>query len=413
MSTATKRIAILGSCDTKGQELEFLREQIQAQGHTPFLLDVGVVGEPTISADISADQLAGRGGSSLHALREEASRQTSATALIAGAAAILQEEHAADRIGGVIGIGGTQGTSLCTQVMQSLPYGLPKVMVSTCASGDTSAFVGIKDITMMFSVGDILGLNPIMRQILANAAGAICGMASATNQIAGDNSNRPTIGMTNLGVLTEGAHLAKTLLEEAGYEVIVFHAVGSGGRAMEQMMKEGLIAGVFDYAMGEIADELFDGLRAATAERLTVAGSLGLPQVICPGGAEHIGVFVDEPNVVPAKYADHQSVFHSPLILAVRLLPQEFQQVAAEICQRLQDAKGPTCVVFPRGGTSRYGLPDGALPDSTGDAAFLEVLQQNLPAHVELVIREEHAEHPDFVRFAVEKLLDQMKISDT
>jgi uncharacterized protein (UPF0261 family) len=366
---------------------------------------VGVVGEPTLTPDFDRRQIAQAGGTSLETLLQNPTRGKASPVMIAGATALLKQQLAAGALDAVVALGGTQGTSLCSQVMQALPYGLPKVMVSTVASGDTSSFVGIKDITMMFSVCDILGLNPLTRKILAAAAGAACGMAQAQDNIQVAAASRPTIGMTNLGVLTEGAMIAKQLFEDAGFEVMVFHAVGSGGLAMEQMMKEGLLVGVFDYGLGEIADELFDGLRAANAERLTVAGQLGLPQVICPGGAEHIGVFVDEPGVLPERFKDHQHVFHSSLILAPRLKPDEFCRVAREVCRRLQAASGPTCVIFPGGGTSRYGIKGGPLRDPAADAAFLEVLRQELPPQVELIECAEHAEHPAFVKRAVEKLV--------
>ena len=401
----SKRVAVLGTLDTKGDEIALLCQQIKALGHQPVTFDVGVVGQPTITPDFDRSQIANAGGTAIETLLETPTRQNAVPVMVAGTTALLRQQLDAGDLDAVVALGGTQGSSLCCQVMQALPYGLPKIMVSTVASGDTSAFVGIKDITMMFSVCDLLGLNPLTRKILAAAAGAACGMAQAQDNIDSALSSRPTIGMTNLGVLTDGTMIAKQLFEDAGFDVMVFHAVGSGGLAMEQMMKEGLLVGVFDYGLGEISDELFDGLRAANPQRLTVAGQLGLPQVICPGGAEHIGVFVDEPNVLPERFKDHLHVFHSPLILAPRLKPNEFCRVALEVCRRLQRASGPTCVMFPGGGTSRYGVERGPLRDPAGDTAFLEVLRQNLPSHVELIECAEHAEHPAFVKRAVDKLV--------
>ena len=237
---------------------------------------------------------------------------------------------------GVIGLGGLQGTAVCTEVMRALPYGLPKVMVSTVASGNTSAYVDVMDITMMFSVADIIGLNAFLRRVLANAAGAAHGMAQVEVPLPAERRGKPLIGMSNLGVLTSGALLALELFAARGYEVIVFHAVGSGGRAMELMMRQGIIGAVFDYAMGEITDELFGGVRAGGPERLTVAGELGLPQVLCPGGAEHVGVLVDPPNSVPDRYKDHKHVFHNPVIFVPRLQSAEMVEVARDIGRRLQ-----------------------------------------------------------------------------
>jgi uncharacterized protein (UPF0261 family) len=277
-------------------------------------------------------------------------------------------------------------------------------MVSTVAAGDCSSFVGIKDVTMMFSVSDILGLNPLTRKILANAAGAVCGMAATNVELETSRSGRPVIGMTNLGVLTEGAIHAMRRFQGRGYEVIVFHAVGSGGTAMEQMMKDGLIGGVFDYALGEIADELFGGLRAATPERLTVAGRLALPQVVCPGGAEHLGLLVPA-NTVPDRWKAHKYVFHSPIILAARLSPEEFGSVAREVSRRLKTGGGPAILMFPSRGTSRYAVPDGPLHNPEGDAVFLDELRRHLPENVELIVRDAGAEDPTFVDEAVDRLL--------
>lgn len=397
-------VAILATLDTKGQEVSYLREQLERLGARALVIDMGVVGEPTAEAEVSRAKVAEAGGTELARLLEDPTRQAASPVMTGGAARILGELVAGGRVQAVLGLGGTQGTSNCTKVMQSLPYGFPKIMVSTVASGDTSPFVDIKDITMMFSVGDLLGLNPMTRKILANAAGAACGMARVDVKLDTAHGDKPLIGMTNLGVLTEGAMTAIEYFADAGYEVIVFHAVGSGGRAMEQMMKEGIIGAVFDYALGEISDELFEGLRAAGPERLTVAGKLGLPQVLCPGGAEHVGLMV-EPNTVPPQYAGHKHVFHNPIILAPRLSAAQLKQVATEIGKRLQHTRGKACFMMPRAGTSRYGIEGGPLHDPAGDAAFLEEIEACLPPSVELVVRDLHAEHPDFVREAVDRLV--------
>jgi uncharacterized protein (UPF0261 family) len=277
-------------------------------------------------------------------------------------------------------------------------------MVSTCAAGDCSAFVGIKDIMMMFSVSDILGLNPFMRKVLSNAAAAAAGMAQHEDHSTAA-SNKPLIGMSNLGVLTTGAEYAVDYLESKGYEVILFHAVGAGGRAMEQMMREGLIAGVFDYALGEISDEIFHALRAGGPERLTVAGKLGLPQVITPGGSEHIGLFLTEPNVPPEKYKDHIITFHSPIIAAPRLNAAELTEVAKEVGKRLQHTRGDAVFMIPLRGTSRYGVEGGPLRDAEGDKAYFAALKQHLPKTVEVVEKDLGAEDPEFVKECCDRLI--------
>ncbi len=403
----TPTVAVLATLDTKAQEADFLREQIRVHGCRALIVDLGVVGTAGTAADLSREEVAEAGGRTLQELLRAPTRQEAGPVMVAGATRLLLHRIERGELQAVIGLGGTQGTSSATAIMQALPYGFPKLMVSTVAAGDCSSFVGVKDIAMLFSVSDLLGLNPLTRMILANAAAAVCGMANSPVEVGTRHGDRPVVGMTNLGVLTNGAMHALRLFQERGCEVIVFHAVGSGGRAMEQMMKEGLIDAVFDYALGEIADELFHGLRAGTPERLTVAGRLGLPQVVCPGGTEHLG-FIVPPNTVPERWQTHRYVFHSPIILAPRLSPDEFRSVAREIAARLRAAGGPATLMFPARGTSRYAVPEGPLHDPEGDRSFLEELQRCLPPNVELVVRDAGAEDPAFVQEAVERLVGML-----
>ena len=401
----SKVIAVLATLDTKGQEALYVQEQLEKLGSRALLVDMGVLGQPIVGADVPREEVASAGGTALVELQRDPTREVAAPVMAAGATRLMRNKVETGEVHGIIGLGGLQGTASCTQVMRAMPYGFPKVMVSTVASGDTSPYVGIKDITMMFSVGDILGLNPVTRKILANAAGAAHGMAQVEVSLDSSPRERPLIGMTNLGVLTEGAMQALEYFADAGYEAVVFHAVGSGGRAMEHMMRDGIIGAVFDYALGEIADQLFDGLRAAHPERLTVAGKLGLPQVICPGGAEHLGILVDPPNTVPERYKEHKYVFHNPVVLAPRLKPDELVRVAREICRRLEHTVGRAVFMIPRGGTGSYARDGGALRDPEGDVVFFEELAAHMPGSIELVERDTHAEDPAFVKEAVTRLI--------
>ena len=401
----TKTIALLITLDTKYQEADYLIERIEKQGQKALLMDIGVVGTPGTKATISREEIAEAGGRSLQDLLENPTREEAGPVMVQGSINILLKKIAADEVHAVLGLGGTQGTSSCCDIMQALPYGLPKIMVSTIASGDTSEFVGIKDITMMFSVSDILKLNPFTRKILANAAAAAGGMAEVETKFAMEKHDKPLIGLSNLGVLTNGAMEAIKYIEEKGYEVIVFHAVGSGGRAMEQMMKEGIIGAVFDYAMGEIADDVWSVLRAGGPERLTVAGKLGLPQVLCPGGAEHLGILV-HPNQVPDEYRDHDFVFHSPVVFVPRLNAEEIVRVAKSICERLKSTTGNAYFMIPRGGVGRYSKKGASLYDQESDDAFFDYLVENLPKTIEIVDCEEYAEDPTFVRKGVDLLIE-------
>ena len=406
----SKTVALLVTLDTKAQEAEYLKSQIEAKGQKALVLDIGVVGQPGMEASISRAEVIAAGGGDLEEILREPTRERSNPFVVGGCIKLLLQKIKDDEVHAVLGLGGTQGTSTCCNIMQALPYGLPKIMVSTIASGDTSGFVGIKDITMMFSVSDILKLNPFTRKILANAAAAACGMAEVTTKFIFDKSDKPLIGMSNLGVLTNGAMEAIRYIEEKGYEVIVFHAVGSGGQAMEQMMKEGIIGAVFDYAMGEIADDCWGVLRAGGPERLTVAGKLGLPQVLCPGGAEHLGILT-APNELPDEYKSHDYVWHSPVVFVPRLNKTEIIRVAKSICERLAHTSGNAFFMIPQGGVGRYSKVGGVLYDKESDNAFFTYIRENLNKNIEIVECEEYVEDTSFVRRGVDLLISMIEAS--
>jgi len=397
-------IAILATLDTKASEVEHLAHAVTGLGAVPFLVDIGVIADSAVVADVTSADIAGRGGTPLTVLRENPSREVASDVMVAGATSAIIELQEAGKIDAIIGLGGTQGTDNCCRVMQELPYGFPKIMVSTMASGDTSSYVGIKDITMMFSVSDILGVNPLLRQILSNAAGAAVGMTS-TARGAETQRDRPVVGITNLGVLTTGTMRAMKRLDELGYESIVFHAVGSGGRAFEQLMRDGMIDAVFDYALGDLSDALLGGLRAADENRLTVAAELGLPQVVVPGGVDHIGVMLDEPNIVPARYKDRIHTFHNPSILVPRTSGEELTEVARVIGERLAGVGDDAVFMIPLGGVSSYSVDGGALVDRESDAVFWEALRESLPGDLRVIEVEAGAEEPAFVDLAVDELV--------
>lgn len=405
----SKKIAIVATMDTKGAESDFIRSEISSFGGESLLIDIGVVGQARTTVDYTNRDVIDAAGHDSDELLRDPTRQSASPVMIKGASAILMDKLEAGEIDAVIGLGGTQGTPNCAQIFQQLPYGFPKIILSTVASGDTSGFMDIKDIAMMPSVADILGLNPFSRKILSNLAGAAYGMANSQRMIERTDQSKPVVGMTNLGVLTEGANHAVKLFESSGYEVIVFHAVGTGGRAMEQMMREGLITAVFDYALGEIADECYDCLRAANEERLTVASKLGLPQVVCPGGAEHLGIWVNEADFVPEQYRDHQYVFHNPYVFVPRLRADEIRKVGQTIGQRLSYASKDCVFLIPEKGVCRYSIDGGPLVDRESDAVFFDTIEENLPATVEVQRHPFGAEDPEFVELAVNNLISMIE----
>ena len=387
--------------DTKGPEAEYLSGRIEALGHKGFVIDTGVVGTPQSTADITREQVAEAGGMPLSEILKNPSREVAAPVMADGATRIVSRLAKEGEIDGVVSAGGTQGTTLATMVMRALPYGFPKVMVSTMASGDVAQWVGIKDITMMFSVTDILGLNPVTRKILANAAGAVCGMAGTGVKL--ERGAKPLVAVTTVGITTRGAMKAVETLEAAGYETIVFHAVGPGGRAMEQMMREGIIGAVLDYSTIEVSNEMHHALLAGGPDRLTTAGKLGLPQVVCPGAIEVL-VF-QEPETVPARYQGRTLIRHSPQITDLRLNIGEMAEVGREVARRLQHTKGDAVFLIPVGGFDSYSVEGQGFHDPEADRAFVDELKAGLPENFTILERETHVEDPAFAVEAARRLI--------
>ena len=407
----TRCVAILVTMDTKAAEADYARTVIEKMGGRALLIDFGIRSEPTVAPDISAAELAHIVGSDIAELRRSNDRSRASDLVVRGAIATLTRLVEADEVHAVLSMGGTMGTTNGTRVMQSLPYGLPKLMVSTLAAGDMANFVGIRDITMAFSVGDILGLNPLLRAVLGNAAAAAWGMAQAYRPI-GDLMERPAIGMTNLGLLTRGTMYAVERLQERGYEPIVFHGVGAGSRAMEQLVREKVFVGLLDYAVGDIADALYGGLRAADVHRLTVAAELGLPQVIVPGGIDHIAITLKEPNLVPDEFRDRAYVFHNPSIICYRPTPTETRRIAEEIAGRIGDRTRNILFMIPTRGVSRLSAPEGPLYDAACDAALLEAFDAVLPRGLEREDVDATAEDPVFVERMIDRLLGMIEAEE-
>ena len=398
---SAKTIIILATLDTKGVEAQYLREQIERQGDKALIIDTGVVGAPATRADVTREAVADAGGMPLPKILENPTREVAAPVMADGATKIVTELAAEEKVHGIVSMGGTQGTTLSTKVMRALPYGFPKVMVSTMASGNVAPWVDIKDITMMFSVTDILGLNPVSRKVLANAAGAVCGMASVDVKL--EQGDRPLVAVTTVGITTQGAMKAIEVLEAAGYETIVFHAIGPGGRAMEQMMKEGIVGAVLDYSTIEVSNEMHQALLAGGPERLTTAGKLGLPQVLCPGALEVL-VF-NEPETVPAKYRGRTLIPHSPQITDLRLNKEEMAEVGKEMARRLRYTKDEAIFMIPTAGYDSYAVKGMGFYDPEADAAFVAELKAGLPKNIRVIERDTHIEDPAFATEAAELLI--------
>ncbi|MCG9131807.1 Tm-1-like ATP-binding domain-containing protein [Candidatus Poribacteria bacterium] len=402
LQAASKRVCIVGTMDTKGIEFSFIKTQIESTGVSTCVINTGILGEPQLTPDISADEVAQAGGSSLQALRDEGDRGNSVTIMAQGAATLVAEKHAAGEIDGIISLGGSAGTTIGTTAMQAVPVGVPKIMVSTLASGDTSPYVQSKDICMMYSVVDIAGINRLSRQILANAAGAIVGMVNAEAP-ADAEADKPLIAATMFGVTTPCVTKARELLEEAGYEVLVFHATGTGGQAMEDLVKGGFLAGVLDATTTELADELVGGILSAGPDRLEAAGQSGLPQVVAPGALDMVNF--GPPDTVPEKFSDRLFYQHNPTVTLMRTTAEETAELGRIMARKLSEAQGPTTVIIPTQGVSAIDKTDQPFDSPEARDAWSENLKAYIGDNVTVIEMDAHINDDKFATKLAEILL--------
>jgi uncharacterized protein (UPF0261 family) len=393
-------VVVVGTLDTKGEEIGFARDVIEAQGVDVHVVDVGVLGEPELEPDTPASEVAEAAGTTLEQLREAADRGAAVEAMGEGAAAVARRLHETGTLEGVLGLGGSGNTSIATAAMRALPVGVPKLMVSTMASGDTEPYVGARDVTMMYSVADIEGLNQLSRQVIANAALAVVGMVS--NQPDVEVEARPTVGITMFGVTTPCVQAARERLEGRGYETIVFHATGTGGRAMESLVEEGVIDGVLDVTTTEWADELVGGVLGAGPERLEAAGRRGIPQVVSTGALDMVNFGPRES--VPEAFEGRQFHVHNPQVTLMRTTPEENAELGEIIAGKLNAATGPTALVVPLGGVSMIDVEGEDFHDPEADAALFDALRANLDEDVELIEHDADINDEAFAELLVETL---------
>ncbi|MDI6870823.1 MAG: Tm-1-like ATP-binding domain-containing protein [Bacillota bacterium] len=400
-----KAIAVIASLDTKAKEAAYVSEAIRRLGHRPLLIDVGVKGEPLLGADITREAVALAAGESLSTLMKEEKR-VRIMAMARGLAALLPFLYAQGRFDAVLSLGGAQNTTMGTAGMRALPLGVPKLMVSTMASGRRTfdPLVGTKDLLLMHSVADVAGINLVTRAVMDNAVAAICGMAEHAGRPL-PTPDRTVIGATMLGVTNEGVSQAVSLLEAEGYEVVTFHATGVGGRAMEELIDQGVLKAALDLTLHEIACELFGGYSSGAENRLDAASRAGIPQVVAPGGAD----VVDYAESALAELPDWQTrkrIYQHPAVLHLKLHPEEAARVAQVIAERLNRSRGPVTVVLPLRGMHQQGFPGGPLWDPEADQALYRTLKENLNPGI--VVREvdAHINDPAFSRAAAEALLE-------
>lgn len=402
-----KSILIMGTLDTKGVEFGYVRDLIRGRGHQTLVMDTGVAGDPLFKPDISAEQVAEAGGSSLAALRQAGDRGAALEVMGNGARVLALRALAEGKVDGVISLGGSGGTSIATHAMQALPVGLPKLMVSTMAAGNVAPYVDVKDITMMYSVVDVAGLNRLSRRIIANAAGAVCGMAE---QEMPQGEDKPLITATMFGVTTPCVTLVRERLEQAGYEVLVFHAVGSGGRAMEALITDGFITGVADISTTEWCDELVGGELSAGPTRLEAAAKMGLPQVVSLGALDMVNFGAWD--TVPAPFKDRTLYKHNPTVTLMRTTPAECAELGRIIAGKLNKTTGPTALFVPLRGVSMIDAPGQPFHAPEADQALFEALRQHLDrARVDLVELDLHISDPAFAEAMAVRLLAMLSRS--
>ena len=363
-------VVLAGTLDTKGHEYAFVRDRVREHGVDVLLVDVGVYA-PQVEPDISREEVARAAGEDAQALADAGDRGEATAAMGRGAAALLVELHGQGRLQGVLGLGGSGGSSIVTTAMRALPVGVPKLMVSTLASGDTRPYVGAVDVTMMYSVVDIAGINSVSARILSNAAGAIAGMVRATVP---PMDHRPLVGASMFGVTTPGVTRARERLEELGYEVLVFHATGTGGQSMENLVTGGFLAGVLDLTTTELADELVGGVLSAGPDRLEAAGAAGVPQVVSLGALDMVNF--GPRDTVPERFEGRNLYVHNPTITLMRTTPDECAELGRQIGRKLSAATGPTALFVPRRGVSMIAVEGQPFHDPAADDALLSGLHE-------------------------------------
>lgn len=394
-------VVLVGTLDTKGHELEYMRDRVREAGLEVVLVDVGVLDEPQVRADISREEVAEAAGADHSELVAEADRGRAVEVMGRGAGIVLGRLHDEGRLQGAAAVGGSGNSSIAAAAMRNLPVGVPKLIVSTVASGDTRPYVGAKDVTMMYSVVDIAGINQISERILANAAGAIAGMAGVTVPAA--REARPLVGATMFGVTTAAVTRARERLEELGYEVLVFHATGTGGQSMEALATGGFLAGVLDLTTTELADDLVGGVLSAGPDRLEAAGEAGVPQVVSLGALDMVNF--GPRDTVPERFADRTLYVHNPTITLMRTTPSENAELGRRIAEKLNRAGSPTVLFVPLGGVSAIDVDGQPFHDREADEALFDALREHLDgARVEVQELDTDVNDPAFATAMADRL---------
>lgn len=396
-----KTVAVLGTFDTKGKELKFIKECIEEHGLKTLCINTGVF-EPVVEPDISSAEVAAAVGADINAIVEKRDRATATEVLAKGTEKLIPQLYAEGKFDGIISIGGSGGTSLATPAMRQLPLGVPKVMVSTMASGDVSPYVGTSDIVMIPSVVDAEGLNDISKVIFSNAANAVVGMVQNRKELESDG--KPLLAATMFGVTTPCVKAAEDYLHEQGYDVLVFHATGTGGKCMEALINQGFIKGVLDLTTTEWCDEVVGGVLNAGPDRLTAAGKNGIPQVVSVGALDMVNF--GPMDTVPAQFKDRNLYKHNPTVTLMRTTADELKSIGHEIATRMADATGKTTLMLPLKGVSMIDVEGQPFYDAEADKVLFDTLRTELAdSNVEIVELDTDINDKEFAVAAAKKLI--------
>jgi uncharacterized protein (UPF0261 family) len=400
----SKTILVIGAFDTKGTEYAFLRQQILARGYSVLTMNIGVLGSTTLfPVDIQAEEVARYGGGDLKTLRFKKDRGEAMRVMSMGAPAIVKSFYENGRFDGIIGMGGTGGTSIVTSAMRALPVGVPKVCVSTAASGNTWVYVGTKDVTMIPSIVDVAGLNRISRIIFSCAAGAICGMVEV--ELPATTKDKPIIAASMFGNTTDCVNACVKSLSDKGYEVLVFHATGTGGKIMESLVLEGLVDAVLDITTTEWADTLCGGVFDAGPERLSGPGEMSIPHLIVPGCVDMANF--GAPDTVPKKYRDANRKFYewNPSATLMRTDIEENEKMGKIFAQKANAAKGPVAFLIPLRGVSILDGDSQPFCDREADKAMFDAIKSNIRKDIPVVEMDNNINDPEFAAEAVDMML--------
>ncbi len=395
-------IAVLGTLDTKAEEHSFIADLIREQGHTTLLIDVGSLDPPGIRPDIGREIIAKAAGATASGFDD---RGQAVKAMGEGAAIVTAGLVGEGKIDGIISLGGGGGTSIGTAAMRALPVGFPKLMVSTVAASDSAPeYMGIKDVTLMPSIVDVAGINRISRKILANAAGAICGMVELEAPTGG--SDRPVIVASMFGNTTECVSLARGILEKAGHEVLVFHATGAGGRTMESLIETGMVAGVLDITTTEWADQLVGGILAAGCTRLEPAARAGVPAIVTPGCLDMVNF--GSPESIPAEFSSRTFYEHNPQVTLMRTNEEECSELGRILAEKVNLSTGPATVLLPLKAISIISAEGQPFHDPSADEALFNAIRENLRKDIPLVELDCVINSPAFAEACAKALLENL-----